>query len=438
MAEKPHINLVFVGHVDNGKSTLIGRLLYELGEVSEQVMAKLREEAEKIGKATFEYAWVMDTLKEERARGVTIDIAHRKFQTEKNYFTIIDAPGHRDFIKNMITGASQADAAVLVVSVYDTVNNKDEKGNIQLLPQTKEHAFLCKTLGVGQYIIAMNKMDMVKYSKEDYDKVKDALVKFLKPIGYKVDTIPFVPVSAYVGDNLKTKSPNMPWYTGPTFLECLNMLTAPPKPIDKPLRIPIQDVYSITGVGTVPVGRVESGILKPGQKVVFMPPGIVDEVKTIEMHHEQIPEAVPGDNIGFNIRSSKKDDILKGYVAGPLENPPTVAEEFTAQIVVLYHPTAIAAGYTPVLHIHTDQVACKFVELIRTVDPRTGQTKEDHPKTIKQGDVAVVRLKPLRDTVVERVKDFPPLGRFAIRDMGQTIAAGMVLEVKPKEIKIKK
>ncbi|NCS91755.1 MAG: translation elongation factor EF-1 subunit alpha [Candidatus Altiarchaeum hamiconexum] len=437
MAEKPHINMVFVGHVDNGKSTLVGRLLYELGEVSEQAMKKLRDEAAKIGKATFEYAWVMDTLKEERTRGVTIDIAHKKFQTDKNYFTIIDAPGHRDFIKNMITGASQADVSVLVVSVYDTVNNKDEKGNIQLLPQTKEHAFLCKTLGVNQYIIAMNKMDAVKYDAEAYNAVKDALVKFLKPIGYKVDTIPFIPLSAFVGDNLKTKSTNMPWYNGLTFLECLNNLVAPPKPIDKPLRLPIQDAYSITGIGTVPVGRIESGILKPGMKIVFMPSAIVDEVKTIEMHHEQIPEGLPGDNVGFNIRSSKKEDIVKGDVVGTLGSPPKVAEEFTAQIVVLYHPSAIAAGYSPVLHIHTDQVACKFEELIKTVDPRTGQTKEDHPKTIKAGDVAVVRLKPMRSTVVEIVKDFPPLGRFAIRDMGQTIAAGVVLEVKAKEVKIK-
>ncbi|CEG12035.1 Elongation factor 1-alpha [groundwater metagenome] len=437
MTEKPHINMVFVGHVDNGKSTLVGRLMYELGEVSEQAMKKLRDEAAKIGKATFEYAWVMDTLKEERTRGVTIDIAHKKFQTDVNYFTIIDAPGHRDFIKNMITGASQADAAVLVVSVYDTVNNKDEKGVVQLLPQTKEHAFLCKTLGINQFIIAMNKMDAVKYDQEAYNAVKDALVKFLKPIGYKVDIVPFVPISAFMGDNLKTKSTNTPWYTGPTFLESINKLVAPPKPTDKPLRVPIQDAYSITGVGTVPVGRVESGILKPGIKVVFMPSAIVDEVKTIEMHHEQIPEGLPGDNIGFNIRSSKKDDIKRGDVMGTIDNPPKVAESFTAQIVVLYHPSAIAAGYTPVMHIHTDEVACQFEELIRTVDPRTGQTKEDHPKTIKAGDVAVVKFKPMRSTVVETVKDFPPLGRFAIRDMGQTIAAGMVLEVKAKEVKIK-
>lgn len=437
MAEKPHINMVFVGHVDNGKSTLVGRLMYELGEVSEQAMKKLRDEAAKIGKTTFEYAWVMDTLKEERSRGVTIDIAHKKFQTDVNYFTIIDAPGHKDFIKNMITGASQADAAVLVVSVYDTANNKDEKGVVQLLPQTKEHAFLCKTLGINQFVIAMNKMDAVKYDQEAYNAVKDALVKFLKPIGYKVDKIPFIPLSAFEGDNLKTKSANTPWYTGPTFLEAINKFVAPPKPVDKPLRLPIQDAYSITGVGTVPVGRIESGVLKPGMKIVFMPSAIVDDVKTIEMHHEQIPEGLPGDNVGFNVRSSKKDDIKRGDVAGPIDNPPKVAESFTAQIVVLYHPSAIAAGYTPVMHIHTDEVACKFEEIIKTVDPRTGQTKEDHPKTIKAGDVAVVKFRPMRNTVVETVKDFPPLGRFAIRDMGQTIAAGMVMEVKAKEIKVK-
>jgi len=435
MAEKPHINLVFVGHVDNGKSTLVGRTLYDLGEVSEQKMQKLREEAAKIGKATFEFAWVMDELKEERTRGVTIDIAHKKFQTEKNYFTIIDAPGHRDFIKNMITGASQADAAVLVVSVYDTMGSKDEKGNIVLLPQTKEHAFLTKTLGVNQFIIAMNKMDMVNYDQNAYNTVKDALVKFLRPIGFKVDTIPFIPLSAFNGDNIKKKSDKTPWYTGPTFVEAMDALTPPPKPIDKPLRVPIQDAYSITGVGTVPVGRVESGVMKPGMKVIFMPSGIEDEIKTIEMHHEQIPQAVPGDNIGFNIRRAKKEEVQRGDVLGNIENPPTVAEEFTAQIVVLQHPTAIAAGYTPVLHIHTAQVACKFEELIKKVDPKTGATLEDHPKTIQTGDIAIVKLKPTRNVVVENVKDFPPLGRFAIRDMGQTVAAGMVIEVKPKKIK---
>ena len=426
MAEKPHINLVFIGHVDHGKSTLVGRLLYEVGEITEQLIKKYREEAEKLGKATFEFAWVMDKLKDERERGITIDISHRKFETQKNFFTIIDAPGHRDFIKNMITGTSQADAAVLVVAVEEGVQ-----------PQTKEHAFLAKTLGVNQMIVVINKMDKVNYDQSRYEAVKSDVEKLLKSIGYKTEEIPFIPCSAYEGDNVVKKTEKMPWYKGLCVLEALDTLKPPEKPIDKPLRLPVQDVYSITGVGTVPVGRVETGVLKPGMKVVFMPVGITGEVKTIEMHHQQIPQAEPGDNIGFNVRGVSKNDIRRGDVVGTPDNPPTVAEEFTAQIVVLQHPSAITVGYTPVLHVHTAQVACQFVELIKKVDPRTGQVIEEKPQFLKTGDVAMVRLKPMKPLCIENAREFPQLGRFAIRDMGMTVAAGMVIEVKPKEVKIK-
>ncbi len=423
MAEKPHINLVFIGHVDHGKSTLVGRLLYELGEVSEQTLKKYREEAEKLGKGTFEFAWVMDSLKDERERGLTIDIAHRKFETNKNYFTIIDAPGHRDFVKNMITGTSQADAAVLVCSVKDSVQ-----------PQTREHAFLAKTLGVNQIIVVLNKMDAVNYDESKYNAVKEDLGRLLRSIGYKVDEIDFIPISAYKGDNIIKRSENTPWYTGPTFLEELDKLKAPEKPIDKPLRLPVQDVYTITGVGTVPVGRVETGVIKPGQKVIFMPSGVSGEVKTIEMHHEQLSQAVPGDNIGFNVRGVGKTDIRRGDVVGPVDNPPTVAEDFTAQIVVLQHPSAITVGYTPVFHVHTAQVACQFVELIKKVDPKTGQVIEEKPQFLKTGDVAVVKIKPTKLLCIEKAKDFPQLGRFAVRDMGKTVSAGMVIDITPKKI----
>lgn len=422
MAEKPHINLVFIGHVDAGKSTLVGRMLYELGEVSEQVMKKYKEEAEKIGKGSFEFAWVMDSLKEERQRGVTIDIAHKKFQTNKNYFTIIDAPGHRDFVKNMITGTSQADAAVLVVTASEGV-----------MPQTKEHAFLAKTLGIQQFIFAINKMDAVKYSEDKYNGVKEDIIKLTKPIGYKVDEIPFIPISAFEGDNIVKKSENTPWYKGKTFLEELDNLKAPEKPTGKPLRLPIQDAYTITGIGTVPVGRVETGVMTPGQKVIVMPGGATGEVKTIEMHHEQLPKAEPGDNVGFNVRGLGKKDVKRGDVLGPVDNPPTVADEFTAQIVVLQHPSALTVGYTPVFHIHTTQTACTFVELQKKMDPRTGQVKEENPQFLKTGDVAIVKLKPTKPLCLEAAKDFPQLGRFAIRDMGQTVAAGMVLSVTPKK-----
>jgi len=420
--EKEHINVAFIGHVDHGKSTTIGRLLYEVGEIPEHIIEKYRKEAQEKGKATFEFAWVMDGLKEERERGLTIDVAHRKFQTDKYYITIVDCPGHRDFIKNMITGASQADAAVLVMDVVDKVQ-----------PQTREHVFLAKTLGINQLICLINKMDRVNYEKKEYEAAKEALSKLLRMVGYKVEEIPFIPTSSYYGENITKKSSKMPWYNGPTLLEAFNLLKPPEKLIDKPLRIPIQDVYSISGVGTVPVGRVESGILKTGDKVVFEPAGVSGEVKSIEMHHEPIPEAYPGDNIGFNVRGVAKKDLKRGDVAGHPTNPPTVVKDFTAQIVVLQHPTAIMVGYTPVVHAHTAQVACKFVQLIKKIDPRTGQAKEENPQFLKTGDAAVVKLEPTRPMVIERVKDIPPLGRFAIRDMGITVGAGMVLDVTPRK-----
>jgi len=264
MAEKPHLNLIFTGHVDHGKSTLVGRVLFDTGAVSENDLRKLKEEAAKVGKPTFEFAFVMDQLKEERERGVTIDIAHRDFNTQKFYFTIIDAPGHKDFVKNMITGASQADAAVLVCSAKEGVQ-----------AQTIEHAFLLKVLGVQQFIVAINKMDAVNYDRLKYEETKQALIAKIKPMGYPVDKIPFVPTSAYNGDNVAKKSDKTEWYNGPTLLEALDQLVEPKKPTDKPLRLPIQEVFTITGQGTVPVGRVEAGILKPGN-VIIMPTGIMN------------------------------------------------------------------------------------------------------------------------------------------------------------------
>ncbi|ACV25080.1 translation elongation factor EF-1 subunit alpha [Methanocaldococcus fervens] len=423
--QKPVLNVAFIGHVDAGKSTTVGRLLYDSGAIDPQVLERLRREAQEKGKAGFEFAYVMDNLKEERERGVTIDVAHKKFETPKYEITIVDCPGHRDFIKNMITGASQADAAVLVVDVNDA------KTGIQ--PQTREHLFLARTLGIKQLAVAINKMDTVNYSQEEYEKMKKMLSEqLLKVLGYNPDQIDFIPTASLKGDNVVKRSENMPWYKGPTLVEALDKFVPPEKPVDLPLRIPIQDVYSITGVGTVPVGRVETGILKPGDKVVFEPAGVQGEVKSIEMHHEQIPQAEPGDNIGFNVRGVSKKDIKRGDVCGHPDNPPTVADEFVAQIVVLQHPTAITVGYTPVFHAHTAQVACTFIELMKKLDPRTGQVIEENPQFLRTGDAAIVRIKPTKPMVIENVREIPQLGRFAIRDMGMTVAAGMAIEVKPK------
>lgn len=419
---KPHLNLVFIGHVDHGKSTTVGRLLYDSGNIREEELRKYKELAEQLGKPTFEFAFFMDRLKEERERGVTIDIAHRDFETPKYYFTIIDAPGHADFVKNMITGASQADAAVLVVAAPEGKQ-----------PQTQEHTFLARTLGINQLIVLINKMDAVNYDQKKYEEVKAEIEQLLKTIGYKVEEIPIIPGSAYQGDNIVKKSENMPWYNGPTLIEALDQLKEPEKPIDKPLRIPIQDVYTITGVGTVPVGRVESGKLKVGDKVIIMPAGVTGEVKSIEMHHQPIEEAVAGDNIGFNLKGVDKKNIRRGSVVGHPDNPPIVVKEFLAQIVVLNHPTAIAPGYQPVVHCHTAQVACTIAEILKKIDPKTGQVIEENPQYIKNGDVAIVKMIPTQPMVVEKVSEFPGLGRLAIRDMGKTVAAGMVIDVTPKE-----
>jgi elongation factor 1-alpha len=423
-ADKPHMNLAVVGHIDHGKSTTVGRLLFETGAVPAHIIENYRKEAESKGKGSFEFAWVMDNLKEERERGITIDIAHKRFDTPKFYFTIVDCPGHRDFVKNMITGASQADAALLVVAAPDGP-----------MEQTKEHVFLSRTLGINQLIIGINKMDAAKYSEERYNEVKKQLSDLIKMVGYKPDDIQFIPMSAFVGDNISTHSENTPWYKGPTLLETLDTLVAPELPVTLPFRLPIQDVYSISGIGTVPVGRIETGVMKKGMKVSFMPANKEGEVKSIEMHHEEQPEARPGDNVGFNVRGIGKNDIRRGDVCGPADQPPTVAEEFTAQIVVLHHPSALTVGYTPVFHCHTAQVACTFVELQKKLDPRTGQVKEENPTFLKTGDAAIVKLRPVQPMVIERIKEIPQLGRFAIRDMGSTIAAGMCIDIDAKDMR---
>ena len=396
--------------------------MYDAGAVPPHIIEKYREEAKQKGKESFAFAWVMDSLKEERERGITIDIAHKRFDTDKFYFTVVDCPGHRDFVKNMITGASQADAAVLVVAAPDGV-----------MAQTKEHIFLARTLGINQLIVAINKMDAVEYSETRYKEVVEQVSGILKMIGFKPADIPFVPTSAFYGDNVVKLSDKTPWYKGMSMMQALDNLKQPEKPSTLPLRIPVEDAYTISGIGTVPVGRVETGTMKKGDKVVFMPGGATGEVKSIEMHHEEIPQAVPGDNIGWNVRGIGKTDVRRGDVCGHVDNPPKVADEFVGQIVVLQHPSAITAGYTPVFHAHTSQIACQLIALNKKLDPKTGQTKEENPAFIKAGDAAIVTIKPTKPMVIEPVKEIPQLGRFAIRDMGMTIAAGMCMSVTQKK-----
>ncbi|PIN87919.1 translation elongation factor EF-1 subunit alpha [Candidatus Woesearchaeota archaeon CG10_big_fil_rev_8_21_14_0_10_32_24] len=429
---KEHINLVFIGHVDHGKSTTVGRLLYDAGNIDEQTMRKLKEKAAMLGKTGFEFAFVMDNLKEEQERGVTIDLAHKKFDTDKYSFTIIDAPGHRDFIKNMITGASQADCAVLVVAANDGVN-----------AQTKEHLKLSKIFGVGQLIVAVNKMDIsgVSWSEDRYKAVVEQVKKEATTAGWKADAIRFLPIASLPGDNIAKKSEKMSWWTGDNLLEAINKFDVPLKPTSLPLRMPIQDVYNITGIGVVPVGRIETGIVKVGDKVVAVPgregKGVPGEIKSIEMHHEQRQTAEPGDNVGISVRGFGKKDLARGDVLGRADNVPTVATEFTAQIVIMNHPSVVTVGYTPVFHIHTAQVACQFVEIVKKLNPSTGAEITENKDILRNGDAAIVRLRPVQPLVIEKNSEFPQMSRFAIRDSGVTVAAGMCIDVVKKDLAAK-
>ena len=426
---KTHVNLVVIGHVDSGKSTSTGHLIYKCGGIDERTIEKFEKEAALIGKSSFKYAWVLDKLKAERERGITIDIALWKFESQKFSFTIIDAPGHRDFIKNMITGTSQADVAILVVAS----GSGEFEAGFGKEGQTREHALLAYTMGIKQVILAINKMDAAGYSEERFIDIKKEVLDYLKKIGFQEKNVNTVAYSGFHGDNLIEKSEKMPWYKGDTLLEALDKVDPPVRPFDKPLRLPLQDVYKITGVGTVPVGRVETGIIKPGMLVSFAPANITTECKSVEMHHTQLEEAIPGDNVGFNVKNISVKDVRRGHVVGDSKNdPPKEAVTFNAQVIVLNHPNKIMAGYCPVLDCHTSHIACKFDKLLSKIDRRTGKEIEAEPKEIKNQEAAIVQLLPQKSMVVETFSEYPPLGRFAVRDMKQTVAVGVIKLVDKK------
>ncbi len=428
--EKEHLNLVVIGHIDNGKSTLMGHLLIATGAVSEREAREMEKMAKDLDRESWKFAYFMDRLQEERKRGITIDLAFRKFETPHRYFTIIDAPGHADFVKNMITGASQADAAILVFSAKTSEFGAAIADN----GQGREHAFLAKTLGVKKLILAVNKMDdaSVNYSKERYDEVVAEVTRLLSQVGYNcTKDVTFLPVSALEGDNLAKPSDNLKWYNGPTLVQALDDLPVPTKPTSKPLRIPVQDVYKIKGAGVVPVGRVETGMMKVGMQCHIAPTNFIGELRSIEMHHEAQTSAEPGDNVGFNVRGITMKDIFRGCVVADKDHPCNVVTPkggLIAQVIVIWHPTALSLGYTPVVHSHTAQIACRFTELQKKLDPKTGQVAQDNPQFIKKGDAAIVKLVPIKKFPLEKYKDFPEVGRIAVRDMGRTVAVGVVLK----------
>jgi len=444
--EKIHINIVVIGHVDSGKSTSTGHLIYKCGGIDKRTIEKFEKEAAEMGKGSFKYAWVLDKLKAERERGITIDIALWKFETTKYYVTVIDAPGHRDFIKNMITGTSQADCAILIVAA----STGEFEAGISKNGQTREHALLAYTLGVKQLIIGCNKIDNTDppYSQSRYQEIKKECQNYIKKVGYNPKAVHIIPISGWNGDNMLEVSENMAWWSSgegssnefkdvndkihkstgvKTLFQAMDTIVPPARPTNIPLRIPLQDVYKINGVGTVPVGRVETGILKPGMVVTFAPAGITTEVKSVEMHHAELAEAVPGDNVGFNVKNVSVKEVKRGNVAGDSKNdPPKETKNFTAQVIILNHPGEIHPGYSPVLDCHTAHIACKFAEFKEKIDRRSGKKLEDNPKLLKSGDAAIMVLTPQKPMVVESFQAYPPLGRFAVRDMRQTVAVGVI------------
>lgn len=333
----------------------------------------------------------------------------------------------------MITGTSQADVAVMVV---DATQGGFEAG-ISREGQTREHALLAFTLGVKQMIVAVNKMDdkTVNYSEKRYGDIKGEVASYLKKVGYKPAKVTFVPISGWVGDNITEKSDNMKWYSGPTLLDALDNVTPPKRPVDKSLRIPIQDVYKIGGIGTVPVGRVESGTMKPGITARFAPSGIEAEVKSCEVHHESLPEVGPGTNVGFNVKNVAVKDIRRGDVASDAnDSPATGVSSFEAQVIVMNHPGKITKGYCPVIDCHTAHVACSFANIKEKMDRRTGKVVEENPEFLQNGDAAIVTMVPTKPLCVESFAEYPPLGRFAIRDMRQTVAVGVIKSITKEEI----
>jgi len=443
---KIDINIVVIGHVDSGKSTSTGHMIYKCGGIDKRTIEKFEKEAQEMGKGSFKYAWVLDKLKAERERGITIDIQLMKFLTKKYDVTIIDAPGHRDFIKNMITGTSQADCAVLIVAA----STGEFEAGISKNGQTREHALLAYTLGVKQMIVGVNKIDNTEppYSEPRFKEIKKEVESYVKKVGYSPKSVAFVPISGWHGDNMIEESPNMSWYkgwsieqkgndkpvVGKTLYDAIDSIMPPERPVSKPLRLPLQDVYKIGGIGTVPVGRVETGKIRAGMIVTFAPVGTTTEVKSVEMHHETLDEAVPGDNVGFNVKNVSIKDIRRGMVASEQKNDPAKeSKSFLAQVIILNHPGEIHAGYQPVLDCHTAHVACKFSEIREKIDRRSGKVLEENPKMVKTGDAAMINLVPSKPMCVESFADYPPLGRFAVRDMRQTVAVGIIKSVDKTE-----
>jgi len=459
MAEgKTHLSIVICGHVDAGKSTTTGRLIFELGGISEREVEKLKAEADKLGKASFAFAFYMDRQKEERERGVTIACTTKEFFTKSYHYTVIDAPGHRDFIKNMITGASQADVALLMVPSDGNFTTAIAKGNPkkgEVQGQTRQHSVLINLLGIKQLLIGVNKMDcdVAKYGEPRYTEIKDEMCHMLKKVGWKkgfVDKqMPVLPISGWMGDNLIEKTTNMDWWKGvdvgmladpkkkvhiDTLLDCLETLVQPQvRDSSGQMRVPLSGVYKIKGVGDVLTGRVEQGAVHPGDEVKFLPThtsstACTGKVFTVEMHHKNVDEALQGDNVGMNTKGLPKDNMPRvgDIMSTVADDTISATGTMVVQVQVLNHPGELKTGYCPIAFVRTARSAVKLTKINWKIGKATGNAKVEDPPMIKAGEMGLVEFEPQQAFVCEAFKKCAGLGRVAIMEGNSVVMLGKV------------
>lgn len=460
---KKHVSIVVCGHVDAGKSTTTGRLIFELGGIPEREMEKLKAEAETLGKGSFAFAFYMDTQKEERARGVTISCTTKEFFTPTKHYTVIDAPGHRDFIKNMITGASQADVALLMVPADGNFTTAIAQGNAkagEVQGQTRQHALLINLLGVKQLIVGVNKMDsdVAGYKESRYIEVRDEVINMLQKVGWKKDfianNVPILPISGWIGDNLIKKSDKMPWWKGVTvaagkekvLIETLHdalekMVQLPERPAGLPMRTPVSGIYKIKGAGDVVTGRVEQGSIKPGDEVVFLPTHTASaacdgKIFSIEMHHKQVQEAVAGDNVGMNIKGLKKENMPRvgDIIILKKDTSLSAAKRFTCQVQVLTHPGELKVGYSPIAFVRTARSAVKMTEIKWKIGKETGGKKVEKPPHLKANEMAELVFEPQHPFVVDTFQNCEGLGRIAIMEGASVVMLGKVVGVETQKL----
>ncbi|PPQ63860.1 hypothetical protein CVT24_009486 [Panaeolus cyanescens] len=427
--QKEHLNIVFIGHVDAGKSTMGGNLLYLSGMVDKRTMEKYEKEAKEAGRESWYLSWALDSTPQERSKGKTVEVGRAYFETESRRYTILDAPGHKTFVPSMISGAAQADVAILVISARKgEFETGFEKGG-----QTREHIMLVKTVGVSKVVVVINKMDdsTVQWEKARYDEIKDKLVPFIRGAGFNPKTdVTFLPVSAYTGVNLKERIPKSvcSWWDGPSFLEYLDHMPMVDRKINSPLMMPISEKYK--DMGTIVVGKIESGHLRKGDSLVLMPNRTSVEVAAIFNElEEEVDRALCGDNVRIRIRGVDDEDISPGFVLTSPKKPIHSVKQFEAQLAILEHKSIICAGYSAVMHIHTLAEEVTLTSLLHYFDKATGRKSKKPPQFAKKGQKIVALIETTAPVCVEKFSDYPQLGRFTLRDEGRTVAIGKITKL---------